>query len=58
MSGVSGRLRAKISGTGMYVPDRIVTNEDLAARMDTSDEWIQKRTGIRQRRYIDPGTEP
>ena len=58
MSGMAGRRRAKISGTGMCVPDRIVTNEDLATRMDTSDEWIQKRTGIRERRYIEPGTEP
>jgi len=58
MSGRSGRLRARISGTGMYVPDRVVTNDELAQRMDTSDEWIQKRTGIRERRYIEPGTEP
>jgi 3-oxoacyl-[acyl-carrier-protein] synthase-3 len=58
MSGISGRLRAKISGTGMCVPDRIVTNEELASRMDTSDEWILKRTGIRERRYIEPGTLP
>ena len=47
--------RAKISGTGMYVPDRVVTNDDLAGLMDTSDEWIQKRTGIRERRFIDAG---
>ena len=58
MSGMPERRRAKISGTGMCVPDRIVTNEDLASRMDTSDEWILKRTGIRERRFIDPGTQP
>lgn len=58
MSGTSGQLRARISGTGMYVPDRIVTNDELAERMDTSDEWIQKRTGIRERRHIESGTEP
>lgn len=40
----------KITGTGMYVPDLIVTNDDLAQLVDTSDEWITKRTGIRQRR--------
>jgi 3-oxoacyl-[acyl-carrier-protein] synthase-3 len=50
--------RAKIVGVGMQVPDRIVTNHDLAAIMDTSDEWIQKRTGIRERRYVDSQTKP
>jgi 3-oxoacyl-[acyl-carrier-protein] synthase III len=43
--------RAKIAGIGMYVPDRIVTNDDLSKVMDTTDEWIQERTGIKQRRY-------
>jgi 3-oxoacyl-[acyl-carrier-protein] synthase-3 len=51
-------LRAKIVGTGMYVPDRVVTNDDLAKLMDTSDEWIVQRSGVRERRYIDPGTQP
>jgi 3-oxoacyl-[acyl-carrier-protein] synthase-3 len=51
-------LRAKISGTGMYVPDRVVTNDDLAKRMDTSDEWIRQRTGVQERRYIDDGQTP
>jgi len=51
-------LRARISGTGMYVPDRVVTNHDLAGLMDTSDEWIRQRSGIRERRWIDPGTMP
>lgn len=41
----------KIRGTGRCVPDRIVTNTDLAAIVDTSDEWITTRTGIRHRRY-------
>ena len=50
--------RARISGTGMYVPDRVVTNDDLAALMDTTDEWIQQRTGIQERRWIDPGQTP
>jgi 3-oxoacyl-[acyl-carrier-protein] synthase-3 len=49
---------AKIIGTGMCVPDRVVTNHDLAERMNTSDEWIRQRTGIEQRRYIDPGQQP
>ena len=42
----------------MYVPDRVVTNEDLAGLMDTSDEWIQQRTGIKERRYVEPGQMP
>lgn len=47
--------RTAIQGTGFYVPDRIVTNDDLAALMDTSDEWIRERTGIEERRWVDPG---
>ena len=44
-------FRSKIAGTGMYVPERVVTNNDLTKYMDTSDEWIQERTGIKERRY-------
>jgi 3-oxoacyl-[acyl-carrier-protein] synthase-3 len=51
-------LRAKIAGTGMYVPERVVTNAELAELMNTSDEWIQKRTGIHERHYIKPGQQP
>ena len=40
---------SRIAGTGSYLPARIVTNEELARRLDTSDEWIRERTGIRQR---------
>jgi len=40
-----------IAGIGHYVPERIVTNEDLSTVMETSDAWIQERTGIRERRY-------
>lgn len=43
--------QSKIAGIGMYVPEQVVTNEDLKKYMDTSDEWIQERTGIQQRRY-------
>ncbi len=50
--------RAKITGTGMYVPERVVTNHDLAALMDTSDEWIRQRTGIAERRFIAEGQTP
>jgi len=43
--------RSKIAGIGMYVPSNIVTNNDLLKYMETSDEWIQERTGIKERRY-------
>ena len=42
---------AKIGGIGSYVPEWEVTNEDLEKVMDTSDEWIRERTGIKSRRY-------
>jgi 3-oxoacyl-[acyl-carrier-protein] synthase III len=43
--------RSRIAGIGMYLPEKIVTNDELTKYMDTSDEWIQERTGIRERRY-------
>jgi 3-oxoacyl-[acyl-carrier-protein] synthase III len=43
--------RTKIAGIGMYVPANVVTNDDLTKVMDTSDEWIQERTGIKQRHF-------
>jgi 3-oxoacyl-[acyl-carrier-protein] synthase-3 len=51
-------MRAKITGTGMYLPERRVTNKDLEARMETTDEWIRERTGIVERRWITPGETP
>lgn len=42
----------------MCVPDQVITNDDLASRMDTSDEWIQQRTGIKERRWITPDQSP
>jgi 3-oxoacyl-[acyl-carrier-protein] synthase III len=42
---------SRIIGTGSYVPERIVTNDELARIVDTSDEWIRQRVGIRERRY-------
>jgi 3-oxoacyl-[acyl-carrier-protein] synthase-3 len=45
--------RTAILGMGHYVPSRVVTNDDLAKMIDTSDEWIQQRTGIKERRYIE-----
>lgn len=47
--------RSRIVGLGHFVPERVVTNFDLAEMMDTSDEWIRERSGIRERRYIVPG---
>ena len=49
---------ARILGTGSYLPERIVTNADLEEVMDTSDEWIRQRTGIRERRFVEPGVGP
>ena len=46
-----------ITGTGYYVPENIVTNDDLSKLMDTSDAWIQERTGIQQRRFATRGKE-
>ena len=43
---------SKITGLGYYVPDNVVTNEDLSKIMDTNDEWIQERTGIKERRHV------
>ncbi|MGG5485432.1 3-oxoacyl-ACP synthase III family protein [Gaetbulibacter sp. PBL-D1] len=47
---------SKIIGLGSYVPDNVVTNDDLTKLMDTSDEWIQERTGIKERRWVKPGS--
>ena len=45
---------SRIAGTGSYLPANVVTNDELARRVDTSDEWIRVRTGIRQRHLADP----
>ena len=45
-------LNSKISGVGIYVPDNIIRNDDLESMMNTSDEWIQERTGIKERRWV------
>ena len=47
---------AKILGTGRALPPRVVTNADLTRMMDTTEEWIVQRTGILERRFVDPGT--
>jgi 3-oxoacyl-[acyl-carrier-protein] synthase-3 len=43
-----------VAGTGRYLPDRVVTNSELERLVDTSDEWVRERTGIRERRIADP----
>ena len=48
---------SKITGLGYYVPDNIITNDDLSKMMDTNDEWIQERTGIKERRWIKKGSD-
>ena len=48
-------LRSQVAGCGGYLPERIVTNSELAGRLDTSDEWIRQRTGIAERRVAAPG---
>ena len=48
---------SKITGLGFYVPDNVVTNDDLSKVIDTNDEWIQERTGIQERRHIIPGED-
>ncbi len=49
--------RAAIAAIGTYVPERVVTNEELTRLMETSDEWITQRTGVKERRWVRPGQE-
>lgn len=51
-------IRTRIVGTGLAVPDRVVTNHDLERLMDTSDEWIRQRSGIVERRHVSEGETP
>lgn len=48
--------RSKIAGLGYFVPENVVTNDDLAKIIDTNDEWIQERTGIQERRHVAKGS--
>ena len=50
------KLHAKITGLGKYLPERILSNADLEKMVDTSDEWITKRVGIKERRISDDAT--
>ena len=49
---MSSRIRVGIAGTGSYVPERVVPNSEFEKTIDTSDEWIVQRTGIRERRFV------
>lgn len=49
--------KSKIAGMGFYVPNNIVTNNDLSQMMETNDQWIQERTGIQERRWVVPGED-
>ena len=48
-------IRSQVAGCGAYLPTEVLTNQDLAAKVDTSDDWIRKRTGIRQRHIAAEG---
>ena len=48
------QIRSILAGAGGYLPERVVTNEELSRTVDTSDEWIRERTGIRQRHFAAP----
>ncbi len=50
-------MRSRIIGTGSYVPEKVVTNDDLSQRIDTNDEWIRTRTGISERRVAAEGEQ-
>jgi len=52
---LSNVQRVKISALGTYVPPRLLTNADLEKMVDTNDQWIMERVGIRERHLVDPG---
>ena len=49
-------IYSRILGVGMYVPPRVWTNDDLKSIMETSDDWVQQRTGIKQRHWVEGTT--
>ena len=54
---MGAEMTSKIIGTGSYLPSHVVTNDDLAKVVDTDDEWISSRTGIKERRIVDNENE-
>lgn len=53
MTSRDGRRRTRVLGLGRYLPPRVVTNTDLTRLMDTTEEWIEQRTGVQQRHFVD-----
>ena len=53
---MSHRIAAKITGVAGYVPEKVMTNADLEKIVETNDEWIRTRTGIRERHVVEKGT--
>src|SRR5690606_5817135 len=53
--GLVNLIRSAVTGVGAFLPETVVSNDDLARIVDTSDEWIRERTGIRERRQAAPG---
>ena len=51
-----GRINSGITGVGKFFPEKVVTNADLEKIVDTNDEWIRTRTGIKERHFVEPGT--
>ena len=51
-------IRSVVLGCGAYLPEKVLTNAELAAKVDTSDDWIRRRTGVGSRFMADPGTGP
>ena len=49
------QMKAKVLSTGYYLPDRVLSNQDLEKMVDTSNKWIVERTGISERRIVEPG---
>ncbi len=50
-------MTGKIIGLGAYLPEKVLTNDDLSKMVETNDEWITERTGIKERRISDPLTD-
>ena len=50
-------IRARITGTGSYVPEKVLTNQDIEKFLDTNDEWIRARTGISERHIAADGEQ-
>lgn len=51
-------MYSRILGTGRHLPERVVTNEEMSRLVTTNDEWIQQRTGVKERRFVKPGEGP